>query len=162
MSKESELDFNLIVNDILKNTKFINLKYEFHHGLSRMDHSLHVARLTYLACKRLHVKNIEEVTRAALLHDFYMSSEVVKHPFVNHPMYAKNNATLEFNLNEMQQNIIASHMFPVCKTLPKCKESFIVSTIDKIVALYELTKYKARIEAGIILLFIINFISIQR
>ena len=58
MSNKSEIDFNIIVNDILKNEKFIDLKYEFHHGLSRMDHSLHVARITYLACKRMHLKNI--------------------------------------------------------------------------------------------------------
>lgn len=162
MSKENELDFNLVVNDILKNDKFINLKYEFHHGLSRMDHSLHVARITYLTCKKMHLKNINEVTRAALLHDFYTSDEIEKHPFVNHPNYALKNASEQFDINYMQQNIIASHMFPACKTLPKCKESYLVSTIDKLVAMYELTKYKAPIEVGIILLFIINFISIQR
>ena len=157
MSNKSEIDFNIIVNDILKNEKFIDLKYEFHHGLSRMDHSLHVARITYLACKRMHLKNIEDVTRAALLHDFFVSSEISEKVFVNHPEMALKNANGEFALNKMQENIIASHMFPVSKTLPKCKESILVSTIDKLVALYELTKYKVPIELGILVLFVVNF-----
>lgn len=162
MSDNNELNFNIIVNDILKNEKFISLKYEMHHGLSRMDHSLHVARITYLICKKMHLKNINEITRASLLHDFFVSDEIKKNSFLNHPMYALKNANQEFNLNDMQKNIIESHMFPVCRKLPKYKESFLVSTVDKLVAIYELTKYKAPIEIGVILLFVVNFLAIQR
>ena len=103
MSNSSEIDFNLIVNDILKNDKFINLKYERHHGISRMDHSLHVARITFLACKKMHVEKIEEVTRAALLHDFFVSSEINKRAFIAHPELALKNACTEFALNDMQK-----------------------------------------------------------
>ncbi len=162
MSNSSEIDFNLIVNDILKNDKFINLKYERHHGISRMDHSLHVARITFLACKKMHVEKIEEVTRAALLHDFFVSSEINKRAFIAHPELALKNACTEFALNDMQKNIIESHMFPVSVKMPKCKESFLVSLIDKIVSVYEMMKYKIPIELGAILLFVINFLAIQR
>lgn len=162
MTGKKELEFNKIVSDILKNENFISLKYEVHHGISRMDHSLHVARITYLACKKFHLKNIEEVTRAALLHDFFHSEEVTNKVFLNHPLYAVKNASTEFNLNALQQNIIASHMFPVCKIMPNCKESLLVSLVDKMVATYELTKYKAPIELGAIFIFVLNFLAIQR
>ena len=145
-----------------KKENFIELKYEVHHGISRMDHSLHVARITYLACKKFHLKNTEEVTRAALLHDFFRTDEVTNKVFINHPLYAVNNATSEFNINALQQNIIASHMFPVCKVMPNCKESLLVSLVDKMVATYELTKYKAPIELGAIFIFVLNFLIIQR
>ena len=53
-------------------------------------------------------------------------------------------------------------MFPVSVKMPKCKESFLVSLIDKIVSVYEMMKYKIPIELGAILLFVINFLAIQR
>ncbi len=155
-----EIEFNEIISDILVNENFIDLKYVIHHGISRLDHSLHVARITYLLCKKLHMKNLKEVTRAALLHDFFDNKE--KFAFYKHADWALENAMKEFQLNSMQQNIIASHMFPICHTLPNCKESFIVSTVDKMVALYELTKYKVPIEIGAIFIFVINFLAIQR
>jgi len=33
-------------------------------------------------------------------------------------------------------------MFPVTKTLPKYKESYLVSSVDKVVGLYEMLRYK--------------------
>ena len=162
MTSNKEVEFNKIVNDILKNKKFIDLKYEIHHGISRLDHSLHVARITYLWCRACNMPNIEEVTRAALLHDFYSNAEVGKNAFVNHPTLALKNAQREFALTKKQQNIIASHMFPTCKKMPNCKESLIVSTVDKLVAIYELTKYKVPIEIGAVLLFVFNFLVIHR
>ena len=162
MLKDWEVDFNKIVNDILKNEKFIDLKYEIHHGISRMNHSLHVARITYLWCRKMHLKNTEDITRAALLHDFFQKKDIKKNAFVNHPKVALENAKQEFDINPMQENIIASHMFPMTTTLPNCKESYIVSAVDKMVALYELTKYKAPIEVGALLIFAVNFLVIQR
>jgi len=157
-----EVEFNYIVNDILKNEKFINLKYEIHHGISRMEHSLNVARTTFLLCKKFHIQKIEEITRAALLHDFFTTSEITKNSFVTHPNIACLNAIKHFNINNNQQNIITSHMFPLSKELPKTRGSLIVSLADKIVALYECTKYKVPLQFGAIFLFLINFLSIQR
>ncbi len=162
MKVNKELEFNNIINDILKNEKFIELRYEIHHGISRLDHSLNVAKLTYNACKKLGIKNYAEVTRAALLHDFFKSEEVPKKSFLLHPQKALENAKANFNLSKMQENIIASHMFPICRVNPKYKESFIVSTSDKIVALKEVTKYKIPLTIGATFLFFFNFFVIPR
>ena len=88
MTINKEVEFNSIISDILKNKEFIDLKYEIHHGISRLDHSLNVARLTYKMCKRLHVKNYKEITRAALLHDFFRTEDVPDKCFLNHPLKA--------------------------------------------------------------------------
>ena len=162
MKVNKEVEFNNIVNDILKNENFIKLKYELHHGISRMDHSLHVAKMTYSMCKKLKIKKYKEVVRAALLHDFYTSDQIDKHAFVNHPTKASDNASAQFSINDFQKNIIGSHMFPMCKEMPKSKESLLVSLADKIVALYECAKYKAPLQLGITLVFFINFMCIQR
>lgn len=162
MSIKKEIDFNNMVHDILNNKEFISLKDELHHGISRLDHSLHVARLTYNMCDVLHKDNIKDVTRAALLHDFFKDEQIEKFSFVNHPKQAVINAQIYFNINELQENIIASHMFPVSSIIPKHKESWIVSLADKIVSLKECVQYKVPLTIGTAFLFFINFAIIQR
>ena len=137
MTINKEVEFNNIISDILKNKEFIDLKYEIHHGISRLDHSLNVARLTYKMCKRLHVKNYEEITRAALLHDFFRTEDVPEKCFLNHPLKAVENSKKNFEISDFQENIIAAHMFPVTKTIPKHVGSWIVSGADKADAIYE-------------------------
>ncbi len=159
---ENELEFNNIIKDILKNDEFIELKYEIHHGISRLDHSLSVAKLTFDLAKKFRIDNYEEVTKAALLHDFFKNSDVSKNRFVNHPKKALENAKKYFSINKMQENIIVSHMFPVSKVLPKYKESYLVSLADKLIAIKECTKYKIPLQIGTTFLFFINFMIIQR
>ena len=162
MTINKEVEFNNIISDILKNEEFIDLKYEIHHGISRLDHSLNVARLTYKACKKLHVKNYEEVTRAALLHDFFRTEDVPEKCFLNHPDKAVENAKKNFELSSVQENIIASHMFPIARVTPKHVGSWIVSGADKAVAIYECTKYKVPLTIGAAFLFFMNVCFIQR
>ncbi len=162
MTINKEVEFNNIISDILKNKEFINLKYEIHHGISRLDHSLNVARLTYKMCKKFHIKNYEEITRAALLHDFFRSSEVANKCFLNHPIKAVANSKKNFEISSFQENIIAAHMFPVTKTLPKHVGSWIVSGADKAVAIYECSKYKVPLTIGAAFLFCMNICFIQR
>lgn len=162
MTIDKEVEFNNIISDILKNKEFIDLKYEIHHGISRLDHSLNVARVTYRICKRLHVKNYEEITRAALLHDFFKSIEVPEKSFLLHPLKAAENAKKNFEISKMQENIISAHMFPISKSMPKYVGSWIVSGADKAVAIYECTKYKAPLAIGATFLFCLNVCFIQR
>ena len=104
MKIKKQVEFNDIISDILKNEKIIGLRYEYHHGISRLDHSLNVARLTFNMCKLFKIEKIEEVTRAALLHDFYKTGE--DSSFRGHPTTAVNNAKRVFNVNDMQADII--------------------------------------------------------
>ena len=162
MTINREIEFNNIINDILKNENFIALKYEIHHGISRLDHSLNVARLTYLTCKKLNVKNYEDITRAAFLHDFFKKEEIEKNSFINHPLKAAENSKKNFEVSKMQENIIAAHMFPITKVFPKYIGSWIVSMSDKVVAVKECTKYKVPLTIGAAFLFCLNVCFIQR
>lgn len=133
--------FNLIIKDILSNKNFKKLNTIEHHGTTRMQHSIRVSYYSYLAGKKLGL-NIKEITRAALLHDFFMSYEdrTKKERFLStfiHPKYAAINASKEFNLTDMEYDIIRTHMFPINLKIPKYYESWVVSIVDKIVGFYE-------------------------
>ena len=160
MKIKKQVEFNDIISDILKNEEIIGLRYEYHHGISRLDHSLNVARLTFNMCKLFKIEKIEEVTRAALLHDFYKIGE--DSSFRGHPTTAVNNAKRVFNVNDMQADIIYNHMFPATLRVPNYKETWIVTTADKLVAINECTRYKLPIQIGTVFLFIFNFMMIQR
>lgn len=165
MIKTSDSEFKEIIEDIDSNPNFRELENELHHGISRYAHSYRVAKGVYKWTKKFNL-NYKEATRAALLHDFYFDYQLedknVKECFVEHPEIACLNATKYFNLNDMQKNMIKSHMFPTSNTKPKYKESVCITLVDKIVALYEMQRYKVSLKLGIYLIFIINMITLQK
>lgn len=165
MTRTSDSEFQSIIEDIDLNPNFRELDNELHHGISRYAHSYRVAKGVYKCTKKLKL-NYEEATRAALLHDFYFNYQLEdknkKECFVEHPEIACLNAMKYFNLSDMQQNMIKSHMFPTGNIVPKYKESICITLVDKIVALYEMQRYKIGLKLGIYLIFIINMITIQK
>lgn len=141
----NDISFETISKDILSNKKFQKISYEKHHGITRMDHTLRVSKYVYQVSKKLNL-DYESATRAALLHDFFTDEEygnvkgLIKG--VVHPDIAFINALGEFELNAIEENAIKAHMFPLNKTLPKYKESWVLTVVDKTVALYECFMYK--------------------
>ena len=141
--------FELIVSDILENEEFNKTKYIEHHGVTRYDHLYRVAYYSYKISKKFHFK-YKEVARAALLHDFFFSDELRsrKEKFLStftHSKWALENSKKHFELTKLEENIIESHMFPINPKLPRYKESFLVSIVDKMVATYEFSlKFKTK------------------
>ena len=165
MKKTHKTEFDIINSDILTNNVFRQLDNELHHGISRYGHSYRVATWTYKITKKLGL-NYKSATRAALLHDFYFSDELdTKNSFTalfDHPSKALENASKTYNLTSLEANIIESHMFPFGYKLPKYKESWIVTLVDKSVALYEMYRYKLSLKLGIYLIFAFNMITVQK
>lgn len=132
-------EFNEICKDILFNKDFLKLKKIGHHEGNRFNHSFDVAYNTYKITKK-HNLNYKEATRAALLHDFFLEdfADVCNWNLIcNHGKIAKKNALKYYNLTPKQQNIIESHMFPLGFVLPKSKEAWLISGIDKYCATKE-------------------------
>ena len=143
-SVESDKEYLYIVNSILNHDEFYKMKTIEHHGISRYEHSLKVSYYAYKIAKILKL-DYEGVARGGLLHDFFFSSEIRSQKekmlsYFTHPKYAKKNAINYFEINEKEQDIIRTHMFPANLALPKYAESWIVSIVDKIVALQEFSK----------------------
>jgi len=165
MSLKQTYEFDQIVNDIIENKNFLQLKHELHHGISRYEHSLRVAKMSYRIAKKCNL-DYERITRAALLHDFYTDEDTksynVKDTLKVHPEIAVQNAKKYFDIDKMQENIIEAHMFPLTKTLPSNAGSWVVTSADKLVATHEMYRYKAQMVLGIWIIFIFNMIAIQK
>lgn len=161
MQDNNKISFDNIAKDIINTNKFNKLKYESHHGLNRYTHVMRVSKYTYKISKFLHFDYVS-ATRAALLHDYYTSDDfdnITEIKKLNlHPTIASKNALKDFKLNKIEKNAIESHMFPMGKTLPKYKESWILTAVDKSVATYEQLKFKCKNAIALYMLFIINMI----
>ena len=159
--QNSEITFDNIAKDIINTKKFNELKNEKHHGLTRYNHVIRVSKFTYRITKFFKMDYVS-ATRAALLHDYYTSEDLkdISEPkkLKEHPNVACTNALSEFKLNEKEENAIKSHMFPLGKEIPKYKESWVLTGVDKGVATYEMTKFKLTTALTIYILFISNMI----
>lgn len=155
-----------IVDDILYNNEFKRIDGSIHHGQSRLDHSLRVSYFSYKVCKAMKL-DYKKVARAGLLHDFFVTGDLTKKErlvsaFV-HPKKALENATNNFEISELEKDIIIAHMFPLIPNkIPKFLESWIVSIVDKIVAMYEFSysygsKAFAKVPSTYAILFLLLF-----
>jgi uncharacterized protein len=166
MSNKQKEDFNSLVQDIVDNKRFNKLNKELHHGITRYEHSMRVAKWTYKICNMLNLEKKDDVTRAALLHDFYINEDLVSESGASklgeHPTVALENSKKYFEISEMQSDIIKTHMFPCNFDIPKYKESWLVSLIDKMVSTYEMLRFKSPLYAGIYALFLFEIIRLPR
>jgi uncharacterized protein len=126
---------------------------------------MRVSYVSYKVAKFLHL-DYEQTARAGLLHDFFLSEEnrsqkeKIISTFV-HPKYAIDNASYYFSLSDKEKDIIESHMFPIYHKIPKYAESWIVSSVDKVVGTYEFAhkfKYQFSYVTNFILLMLLNSI----
>ena len=156
-------DFAAIAEEIINSERYQSLKNEDHHGLSRYDHSIRVAKNTYKLSKKMKLDYIS-ATRGALLHDYFTDEEYRNTKGIKkysmHPVIALNNAIREYDLNPIEENVIVSHMYPMGKIKPNCKESWLVVGVDKSVAVYECARYKLKESIAMGCLIIINFIKL--
>lgn len=147
-------EFTRLAEAILWHPQFLELKKYIQHGNTTCyDHSINVAFYCFVKAKKKNRKkkkiNIESLVRGALLHDLFLYDWHAKgrefrfHGF-RHPRIAHGNAKKLFELNEIEENIILSHMWPLTITrFPKYRESRMVAFYDKIVSMKE-TLYRKR------------------
>ncbi len=166
MSNKQKEEFNSLVQDIIENKKFNKLTKELHHGITRYEHSMRVARWTYKVCNLLKMRYKTDITRAALLHDFYINDDLISENGASklgeHPSVALKNSKKHFDISEIQADIIKTHMFPCNFDIPKYKESWLVSGVDKAVSTYEMLRFKSSLYMGIYLLFLFEMIKLPR
>ena len=146
-----------IYAEVNNNEKYKELNKSLHHGITRKDHIDRVGFLSFVMSKIFKLDTIS-MTRGALLHDFF-TDEDIKQTKKNiwhktHPYLALNNSLKYYDLNELEKNIIESHMFPLNTELPKYKESVLVGIADKSVAVYEFLRFNIKVYSYFLVLFI--------
>ncbi|MDY2921984.1 MAG: HD domain-containing protein [Eubacterium sp.] len=126
-------------------------EYMQHGSTSVYEHSVKVAYISLCLAKWLHLK-VDPVSlmRGALLHDYFLYDWHEKdrshrlHGF-RHASTALRNAERDFQLNEVEKNIIARHMFPLNPIPPKYKEAWVVCLADKYCAFLETVRLAEKI-----------------
>lgn len=177
MTKSSKSEFENLVCDILENENFLETKKDLHHGTSKYEHSVRVAKLSYKLSK-IFKADVRSTTRAGLLHDFFFGTrkEKPENSYLRHPVTASNNAKKYFNVSLLEAEAIKTHMFhqvllkkvfpfinrkekvSIKEFKPKSKEGWIICASDLLVSVMECERFQFTYVANVSLLIIFNII----
>ena len=132
-----------IVKDIIENEMVQEMKqYRQHFNVSCFDHCLYVSYNLYLLCKK-HKLDYVSAARAGLVHDLFLydwrkrqDGRKGLHAYT-HARTAYENAKTIFNLNKKEKDIILKHMWPVTLRIPRYRETFLMTYVDKYFAYSE-------------------------
>ena len=132
-----ELVADLIFTDEVQNL----VEFKQHHYSNRLEHSINVSYRSFLLAKKWN-GDVKATARAGLLHDlFYYDWRTTKfdegsHAYM-HPRIAAENAAKLTELSDLEKDIIIKHMWGATLALPRYKESYIVTMVDKYCAIKE-------------------------
>jgi uncharacterized protein len=145
--------FSEIAAEVIGKARYDEMKqYVSHSDITVYQHCIKVARTAYDLAIRYHIScDMRALVRGALLHDYYLydwhdpSKGFRWHGFKHH-RFALRNAERDFLLSRRERNIIRTHMFPLTFwDVPRCREAWLVTLADKIVATEEtLLKYRKK------------------
>lgn len=132
-----------IISDLLREPKVISMRqYKQHFNVNCFDHCLYVSYNTYLICKKQHL-DYTSAARAGLLHDMFLydwrkreNGRKGHHAFTHGKEAAKHAQTI-INLNDIEKDMITKHMWPVTLGIPKYRETFVITFVDKYFAIAE-------------------------
>lgn len=138
-------EYKKCISDLIQNELVWTMaSFVQHSDITCLEHSIYVSYISFLICKRLDF-DYSSAARGGLLHDFFLYDWHIKeshhglHGLI-HPYTALQNANKSFDLNDLEKDIIVKHMWPLTLKLPKYKEAFIVSFVDKYCAIMEIIK----------------------
>ena len=137
--------------DILIDPKAMQMKQFTQHGTTSVfNHCVAVAKFSLLIAqfleKTLRIKvDRRSLVRGALLHDYFLydwHDPVPAHKIhgFTHPGIAWRNASRDFDMNRIEENIIRRHMYPLTPIPPTKREAIIVGLADKWCAICETFK----------------------
>lgn len=136
------IDYYSCVSDLLSNAEVNKLKMFRHHIFTtRFQHSLNVSYYNFRLCKLLNL-DFKAAARAGLLHDFFFynrkehQNKLSSHS-AEHPAVALENAVSMFTINDIEADMIVNHMWPMTTTLPRYRETFVITVVDKFCAVGE-------------------------
>ena len=122
-----------------------------HKGGTSFEHCVNVAFMSYRLAKKLGWNaDLKSLARGAMLHDFYLyDTETMpysdyRHSLL-HPKLSLKNAENVYTLNDVERNIILSHMWPIPGApLPRSREAWLVNAADTLCAWQEMRKRKKK------------------
>ncbi len=118
--------------------------FDQHMGTSRLTHSISVSYKSFVLA-RFFGWDSRAAARAGLMHDmfYYNFKETdisAREHCRMHPQIALENAKKYFSVSTVESDIIKKHMWLATWTLPKYKETYLVTLVDKYCATVEFFK----------------------
>ena len=140
---DNDKEFQDIIKELITNETVKQMKnFRQHFETSCFDHCYMVSYYCYLICKKYKL-DYKSAARAAMLHDLFLydwrkrqNGRKGLHAFT-HGKTACENACKLFDLNDKEKDMIIKHMWPVTVSFPKSIEGFILTFVDKYLALSE-------------------------
>ena len=117
--------------------------YLQHGDTTTLDHAIAVAYYSLMLDRKWNLNcDKSSLVRGALLHDYFLYDWHIKDPTrpahaTHHAAAALRNARRDFSLNPTEENMIASHMFPLGGAWPGNKQSAVLWVADKVCAARE-------------------------
>ncbi len=149
-------EFYREIKDIATHPVVESMKKFPQHGKTNCyAHCLRVAYCNYCLCSLLGF-DARSAARAGMLHDLFLydwhtHAELTGERFhgLTHPETAYRNAKKHFELNEIEEDVIRSHMWPVTLfTFPRTKEGWITTLTDKYCGARETGRRNGRVSVG--------------
>lgn len=138
------------VRDLIQTEEVQSMRAIHHHpGVSCYEHSVFVAYTAFRLARRWGLDYLA-AARGGLLHDLYLYDPHDRTAYEGnqcfaHPKAALRNAErLCGRLSPKEQDIIISHMWPLARRMPRCREAYVVNLADKICATAEVAGYWKR------------------
>lgn len=123
--------------DLLSDSKVKSMeKFHHHKAITTHFHSVYVSYTVLKMAEKMKLENAREITRAALLHDFYLyewyTEKHEEYHITYHPKESVKNIEEHFGkLTDYQRNMILSHMFPMGVQRPKNIGAWLLTLADK-------------------------------
>jgi len=130
-------DFYGYVSDLLGHDTIKSMDQYIQHGdISCLQHCIGVAVFSLILVRVWKIKCDERsLVRGAILHDYFLydwHDGAKWHRFhgFKHAKIALENAERDFELNDIEREIIRKHMWPLNAAPPMCKEAWVVNVVD--------------------------------
>ena len=141
-------EFYNSVSDILRHPVVRQMRnYSQHCDTHCYRHCLAVAYHNFKICKKLNLDAVS-AARGGMLHDLFLydwrehfRETGNRFHALSHPHEAYENAIKYFKLNEVEEEVIKKHMWPVTIIPPKHPETYVICFTDKYCGLAEVAEY---------------------
>ncbi len=121
-----------IIGDLLLHPKVLETRSHIHHSISKHDHLLRSARISYKLARVMHA-DVRTCVRAALIHDIDSRMGTLR----THGRIAAEWAASQGEDYEVCR-AIETHMYPIGPA-PRTREGWVVSLADKAASITDLT-----------------------
>lgn len=143
-NKNIKQDFYECILEIAAHPLVVQMKQYPQHGKTDCyRHCLHVAYYNYWICTFLGLR-AQEAARAGMLHDLFLydwhtHAKETGERFhgIRHPKRAMEIAQANFQLSDLERDMILKHMWPLTIIPPRYPESFVICLVDKFCSICE-------------------------